>query len=213
MNDTPNENTPPSRWRRRVGRTFRLARWTLYAALAAGALLVFTPAGDWLGDRLIRLDPIEPGDCIVVLGGDIDRAVEAARLYRDGLAPKVIVSSRGRDVDHYVYVLRTFGVPEAAILLDRAATRTADHPATVAALPGIDRQTTRLIVVTSLYHTSRARACFVHGGYKHVVMRAPAVQIYQHDEMPPNWASRYRHLPGWGRELAGWGAYKLFGRL
>ncbi|MCY2931527.1 MAG: YdcF family protein, partial [Planctomycetota bacterium] len=134
-------------------------------------------------------------------------------LYNDHYAPKIIVSSRGPDVEHYARIMALFGVPEAAIIRDRSAARTADHPAGVAALPGVDPETTRLILVTSLYHTARARACFVHAGYKRLVMRAPAVQMYQRDELGSNWAWRYRCLPGWGRELVGWGLYKLRGWL
>ena len=145
--------------------------------LAGAAALVFTPAGNWLGDRLIRVDPVEQADYIVVLGGDVERSVEAARLYREGWASKVIVSSLGQDVEHYGRVLAMFGVPESAILYDRQSDRTAAHPASIAGLAGIDREKTRLIVVTSLYHTSRARACFVQAGYRHIAMRAPAWRI------------------------------------
>ncbi|MCY2925617.1 MAG: YdcF family protein [Planctomycetota bacterium] len=211
MSDT-SDNTPRP-WRRRVTRALRLILWTACLALAGVGAVVFTPAGDWLGDRLIRLDPLERGDFIVVLGGDVERAVEAARLYREGWAPKVIVSSLGGDVEHYCRVLTTYGVPESAILRDRRSDRTAAHPVAIAALPGVDRQATRLIVVTSLFHTSRARACFVHDGYKHIAMQAPAWRVYQHDHTESSWAYRLSQLPFWARELAGWGTYKLRGWL
>ena len=213
VNDSANDKTPAGPWPRRLARILRPVRWAAYVALAGAAALVFTPAGNWLGDRLIRVDPVEQADYIVVLGGDVERSVEAARLYREGWASKVIVSSLGQDVEHYGRVLAMFGVPESAILYDRQSDRTAAHPASIAGLAGIDREKTRLIVVTSLYHTSRARACFVQAGYRHIAMRAPTWRIYQHDKTELGWAYRFSELPAWIRELSGWGMYRLRGWL
>ena len=141
-------------------------------AVAGGLILVFTPAGDWLGNALISVDPLAKADYIVVLGGNRERGVEAANLYREGWAPKVIVTSTRDSVGGLAGIVKAYGVPADDILIDGEATRTANHPEAVARLPGVDKKTDRFIVLTSPYHTSRSRACFQRDGYEHVCMQS-----------------------------------------
>ena len=176
------------------------------------AVLVFTPAGEALADRLVQVDPLEPADYIVVLGGSHERAVEAAHLYRQGWAKKVIVSSRGRGADDLASVAIAYGVPEDDILLDREATRTADHPRTVARVAPIDPQVTRLMLVTSQYHTSRARACFVRQGYRNLCMRDPGWQRGGHfAAVDPGVRTRTQEVMSMLSEVAGWAIYQVRG--
>jgi uncharacterized SAM-binding protein YcdF (DUF218 family) len=118
-----------------------------------------------------------------VLGGDPERDVEAANLYRRGYAPKVIITSFDGGADIDFNVAARYGLPAGAVLLDRLATRTVDHPRTIMRL-GVDPQTSRVLVVTSLYHTGRARACFLRAGYRQVRMAAPS---WQSGVTAPSW--------------------------
>jgi len=170
--------------------------------------------GTWIEGGLIHVDPVQPADFIVVLGGDMERAVEAARLYRDGAAPEVICSSRGADADHLARVAAAYGVPSERIVIDRAAIRTHSHPATVAALPGVDKAASRLIVVTSPLHTARARACFMSQGFAHVGMYSPGWRVA--GDLEPakrSFFSRAANLPAMLYEVLAWGFYGLRGWL
>ena len=202
---------PPHR--RRLARLMRVLQWTVNLLLLLVAVLVLTPVGDRLGEQLTRIDPLAKADYIVVLGGDEERAAEAARLYLAGWAPKVIVSSTGPWADRLARRVAEFGVPPEAVLIDRAPRRTADHPASVAALPGVDKVSRRFLLVTSLYHTRRARACFARGGYQHVVMRAPAWRILDPADPRPffAWAPRVRDLYPMAYEALACLSYKLRG--
>src|SRR5437867_3162292 len=138
------------------------------AALAAVALL-------GAGRVLVVADPLPPrADAIVILAGSVpDRTLEAADLYRAGLAPRVVVTRerlprgqaalRARGVrlpegdELTVKALRELGVPPGAIVvLGRRAVSTESEARTIARWACAHRLR-RLIVVTSRAHSRRAR--------------------------------------------------------
>lgn len=158
----------------------------LLLAVASAAFLPF--AGRYLVDE----DPLVGADAIVVLAGArAERWLEGAELYLEGRAP-VILLSPGRlegaelelqkrgirfpsDAELARDAMRQLRVPEAAIemlpgLLDNTAQEAAAVHAVAAA-----RHWSRLIVVTSKYHTRRARFAFVRefkGTGVQILMRA-----------------------------------------
>ena len=114
--------------------------------LALGAALI--PAA---GRYLVVADPLPASaDAIVVLAGSVrDRAIEAARLYQHGLAPRVVVTREtlppgtttlreaGIELPESDALTRSvlmgLGVPPRAILtLRRRATSTASEATTIA---------------------------------------------------------------------------------
>lgn len=197
--------------KRPLRRFLRLCQWTLNLCFLSAAVLAFTPLGYRLGRALIVVDPIARSDYIVVLGGDNSRAVEAAQLYREGWAPKVIVTSN-QGAKLMGAVAKAYGVPEADLVIDDTSRRTADHPGAVAKLEGIDREESRLIVVTTAFHTSRAKACFVRAGYRNIRMRVPRWEAGGEYEAPRRgFTSPVRHLPAIIHELLAWVRYKLSG--
>ncbi len=199
-----------ARWARRLLKVFQ---WVCVGLVTFAAAAVFTPVGDRLGRPLIHIDPPAKADAIVVLGGDMARAVEAARLWRDGWAPKVVVSSNGPSVRRLAATVAAYGVPREAILIDDKAFVTYDHPRTIAALAGFDRAAGRVIVVTSPYHTGRARACFQQDGYARIIMRSTDWETGGAFAGPTGWIMRARELPTKLYEILAWGKYKLLGRL
>jgi len=138
------------------------------AAAAAAALLA-------AGRVLVVADPLPPrADAIVILAGSVpDRVLEAADLYRAGLAPRVVVTRerlhrgdaalRARGVrlpegdELTVTALARLDVPPAAIVrLERRAGSTEGEAATIARW-ACAHHLARLVVVTSRAHTRRAR--------------------------------------------------------
>ncbi len=116
--------------------------------------------------------PPRPVDCAMVLGGDVQsRPFVAAALVRVGLARKVLLVrgvARPENEDRIVLredelarqVLLRRGVPEQdVVVLDRICDHTYDEAQALqewlAAVPGA-----RVAVVTSFYHTRRARWIF-----------------------------------------------------
>ncbi|MDP6637002.1 MAG: YdcF family protein [Phycisphaerae bacterium] len=191
-------------------RVASIVQWMVNLTVILCLVLVFTPVGDWLGEALISVDPLTKADYIVVLGGKHERAVEAARLYRERWAPKVIVTSRKNSAKALAKVVEAYGVPAKDILIDAETIRTATHPDTVARLREVDIKTDRFIILTSPYHTSRSKACFKRYGYEHICMRSP------------DWRAGGRYgTGGWSQraislfekvyEVFGWAMYSVFG--
>ena len=220
MSETPanddsagGEATRSPGWARRIGRLLwrvvDAARWVSLLILLAVAVYLFTPLGDRAVLDLIEHDPLEKADYIVVLAGGRQRAVEAANLYKDGWAPKVIASTTPGFKDVYSDLLDEYGVPAADVLLDPVTARTATHPETVARIPGVDPQRDRFLLITSRLHTSRAKACFVKAGFEHVLVRYPS--WYGEKERRVSASNRFVVLGNVIREWAAWGYYRLRG--
>jgi len=144
-----------------------LKLWAISAAVLVFLLLAaFTGVGRWL----VVEDPLRPAQCIVVLSGRMPvRAIEAAKLYRQGLAPTVWltrseepaaslkamgVSYVGEDF-YNLRVLVHEGVPPEAIhILPQPIKNTADEIAIIGEelKPG-----SPVIIVSSKAHTRRVR--------------------------------------------------------
>jgi uncharacterized SAM-binding protein YcdF (DUF218 family) len=121
-------------------------------------------AGGWW----VVSDPLQHADAMVVLGDDNfsgDRAARAAELFEAGWAPQVVAS--GRMLRPYSGVaeliqrdLESRGVPAAAIIrFDQHAENTRGEAEALRELAA-QRHWHRILVVTSNYHTRRARYIF-----------------------------------------------------
>ena len=109
------------------------------------------------------------GDALVVLGGaGADRTRRAAELFKEGEAPKILVSGWG-DCQWNKIQLEADGVPAADIMLEcKSRTTRQNAEFSIPLLRAIGAR--RVIVVTSWYHSRRALRCFKH--------YAPDLQIY-----------------------------------
>jgi uncharacterized SAM-binding protein YcdF (DUF218 family) len=128
----------------------------LAAVMVYGGVRWFDP---FWRELLIVQTAIEPADAIVVLGGESQgRPVEGARLYRQGLAPRVFVVGTGDNERNRRALVRE-GVPEDRITCETASESTLENAIFVRPLlekAGVHRA----ILVTSSYHTRRAFAVF-----------------------------------------------------
>lgn len=159
--------------------SMRGSRW-IRRALVFGALLgIVAVLLQWgasgIGQWLVVEDPLEPARAIVVLSGRVPfRAMEAASIYREGLAPEVWLTKEVvraeeqalgrlgvtvvRDEVYNREVLERLGVkPEAIRLLGDGIWNTADEVRLIAAELRRDGGD-RVIIVTSKAHSRRARA-------------------------------------------------------
>jgi uncharacterized SAM-binding protein YcdF (DUF218 family) len=136
-------------------------------------LLIFLNVGRWL----VVEDPLQKAAAIAVLSGRMpDRAIEAARIYKQGYAPRVwlthstepgaalqklSVPFTGED-SYNKQVLMHEGVPESAIQeLDPPIVNTADEMRTIGG--ALQKQEEhKVILVTSKVHTRRVRTLWSH---------------------------------------------------
>ena len=141
-------------------------------------------------------------DVIVCLGGRDRRIMWAAELYHRKLAPVVVVSNKPGAAEAMRYRLIQSGVNEEDAWVDNRSHRTADHPAGIAALDGIDPKTQRFLIVTDPEHSRRAAACFRKAGYQHFTVSA-GVSTGAIDKSKPRWRDRVMLLPYLAYEYAG----------
>lgn len=103
--------------------------------------------------------PMEKADALIVLGGEpLARPQEAARLYRQGVAPKVFVTGLG-DAARNRQILMASGVPGSVITMETKATSTFTNATLLKPLLEAAGVHTALII-TSPFHTRRALATF-----------------------------------------------------
>ena len=171
----------------------RTLRWA--AVLVAGMALVgiaHVPILREVASFLIIEDSLEPAAAIVALGGEPPfREMEAAKLYREGWAPRVVIVRGARrdesktlqDIGVEVgerwelsrEVLIRQGVPASAILVpqEEAEGTLEELQAVYRAIGSKDAP---VILVTSKYHTRRTRLTWHHvteGRSQAVVRSAP----------------------------------------
>ena len=152
------------------------ARWLVLAAVALAAIAVLGhgPALRWIGHALIVEDPPARADAIVVVaGGTPTREETAARLYREGLAPDVVLSNQftpdrvrelitlgARRFDYQGEaraVLEHRGVPARAIVALTPPVKTTEAELKVVGETARARSWRRVILVTSPQHSRRVK--------------------------------------------------------
>ena len=141
------------------------------------------------------MDAPENEDCIIVLGGGLDRNTgeplstlayrldRAVGLFDEGYAPAIIVSG-GQGADEIIseaesmrnYLLR-HGVPESAIIMEAQSTTTRENMAFSKAIMDENGYEGALIV-TSDYHLWRAMQCGRSRGNKRIMRRSAQQQQY-----------------------------------
>jgi len=119
-------------------------------------------------DWWVVSDRLEKAQAIVVLGGDSaagDRLQRAATLYREGWAPRLVVS--GPAVRFYLSEAElmqrealNLGVPEDKLLVVRHAATSTLEEAQQLSKVFAEHKLRKLIVVTSNFHTRRVRRIF-----------------------------------------------------
>ena len=163
------EQSGPSRKSRRP----LFASGLIFVVLLIAGIYGFLHAGSWL----VREDPLEKSQAIVVLSGGLpDRALAAAKVYRDGFAPEVWLTQPlqpgaameelklpyAGEEQYSRMVLIEQGVPQRAIrTLQPRILNTADELKAVA--ESLDRSSDKsspatAIIVTSKAHTRRVRS-------------------------------------------------------
>ena len=149
-------------------------RKILKILFAAGLLLVLLAAllaaFAWFFPQqvlTVESGPVK-GDVLVLLGGRPDRAFRAAELFKQGEAPKVLVTGLGDDVSNK-RTLEQNGVTNTAIIMESKSRTTRENAEfSIAILRKMGAK--RVILVTSWYHSRRALATFEH--------YAPDIQFY-----------------------------------
>jgi uncharacterized SAM-binding protein YcdF (DUF218 family) len=190
--------------------------------LAAAALACFLP---FAGTYLVVQQPLEHADAIVVLAGTRgERWLEAVDLFHEGWAPRIVLS-RGRidngearlsamgirfpqDADLARDAMMQMKIPaDAIVFLPESLDNTAQEAASARRMAATSGWS-RIIVVTSMYHSRRAGYAFARefrGTTVHIVMRTTRYD----SALPARWWTTRQDVRYVTSELQKLVAYRL----
>jgi uncharacterized SAM-binding protein YcdF (DUF218 family) len=191
-----------------LGKWTRLARFFLLVAVGVLWIASTPVVADYLGLTLesryppVAVEATPTTDAIVVLGGGVggpappritadlwdaaDRILHAARLYRAGKAPVVVVTggvmpwldSDISEAESMQALLEEWGVPAASILAESASRNTRENAVFTREVL-VEHGLRRVLLVTSALHMPRALATFTSAGIEVVPAATDYTVTYQ----------------------------------
>jgi uncharacterized SAM-binding protein YcdF (DUF218 family) len=198
-----------SRRKQRGGIVVKLIVVLLLILLCGVLYLARGPILRFVGENWIVEDSLERSDAIIVLSDDnfyADRATRAAELYRRGMAPIVVASGRRLRPFAGVAELMVRDLSERGVPKDKieAFAHDADNTreeAQALALLAARKKWRNVIVVTSNYHTRRARYIFDRVFPSTVKVRVASARDGDFD--PEQWWQHRKSIKQLTREMAG----------
>jgi uncharacterized SAM-binding protein YcdF (DUF218 family) len=166
----------------------KCVRWLGASVVAAVVVSTLTPVWNIAGKSLAVAPQHRPADAVVVLGAglmpngslseeSLRRAFQGFILYKKGLAPRIVLSGpplrNGLAVESEVRAKLAveIGIPETAILQERAVNTTRDEAGRIRELFEKSGSPAILLVTESL-HMRRAKLVFERAGFR--VFPAPS---------------------------------------
>jgi uncharacterized SAM-binding protein YcdF (DUF218 family) len=184
---------------------------TLVALVLVLAVLYLArrPIFRLVGEGWVVEDHLERSDAILVLSDDnfyADRATRASQVYRQGLGPIVVAS--GRRLRPYAGIAELMehdlierGVPKDKILRVAQDSDSTREEAKTLAQVATQKKWHSVIVVTSNYHTRRARYIFSHIFPADIAVRVTGARDDDFD--PESWWEKRISVKKFAREMAG----------
>ena len=160
------------------------------------------------GESWVVEDPLQQSDALLLLSDDnffADRATRASELYRQKLAPVVVASGRRLRPSAGIAELMEHdlierGVPKERIIrFPHDADNTREEAQALRAL-AVEKSWHSVIVVTSNYHTRRARYIFQRVFPASVTVRVASARDGEFD--PEHWWENRKSLKDFTREVA-----------
>jgi uncharacterized SAM-binding protein YcdF (DUF218 family) len=198
-------------WRgERGGIISTLIALVFLVVLLGGIYLARRPLLRFAGEGLVVEDPLEKSDAIIILSDDnfyADRATRAAELFRQNLAPVVVASGVRLRPNAGIAELMTHdlverGVPREKILPVPQDVDNTKEEAQVLSRMVQEKNWKSVIVVTSNYHTRRARYIFGKIFAKSVTIRMAAARDADYD--PQHWWEHRKSVKRYFHEIAGY---------
>jgi len=178
--------------------------------LLGGIYLARHPLLRFIGESLVVEDSLEKSDAIIILSDDNyygDRATRAAELFRQNLAPVVVASGVRLRPNASIAELMTHdlierGVPKENILpFPQDADNTREEAESLRKLSQ-SKSWKSVIVVTSNYHTRRAKYIFKKVFPETVAIRIASARDGDFD--PAHWYEHRKSINQFTHEIGGY---------
>jgi uncharacterized SAM-binding protein YcdF (DUF218 family) len=171
--------------------------------------LVRHPIFRFAAETWIVEDPLEKADALIVLSGDnfyADRATRAAELFREGKAPLIVASGRRLRPNAGIAELMEHDLVERGVPKDKILRFTHDADSTREEAEALvklakTRKWHKTIVVTSNYHTRRARYIFNRVFPQDIEVRVASARDGDFD--PQRWWEKRKSTKELMHEFAG----------
>ncbi len=124
--------------------------------LAAISVMIARPPWSIMAKLLVVDDRLKKVDVLIVLGGDSERDLYAAELYKSGLASKIIMSGCGSSAWEMAKKAVSTGVKEQDIIVEDKSENTYQN-AIYSKNIVLERNFKSAIIVTSPYHMRRSK--------------------------------------------------------
>jgi uncharacterized SAM-binding protein YcdF (DUF218 family) len=171
--------------------------------------LVRHPIFRFVAETWIVEDPLDKADALIVLSDDNfygDRATRAAELFREGKAPVIVASGRRLRPNAGIAELMEHDLVERGVPKDKILRFTHDADSTKEEAEALaklveTRKWRKTIVVTSNYHTRRARYIFDRVFPQDIEVRIASARDGDFD--PQRWWEKRKSTKELMREFAG----------
>ena len=195
---------------RELGRIFLNLLILLFFLLFCFVLyLVRRPLLRFTAESWIIEDPVDKADALIVLGDDnfyADRATRGVQLFREGKAPVVVASGRRLRPNAGYAELMEHDLVERGVPRDKIVRFAHDGDSTLEEAQALarlvkERKWRRVILVTSNYHTRRARYIYRRVFPQGMDVRVASARDGDFD--PEHWWEKRKSLKELTREFAG----------
>lgn len=174
-----------------------------------GLYFVRHPIFRFVAESWVIEDPLEKTDVLIVLSDDnfyADRATRAAELFRQGKAPLVVASGRKLRPSAGIAELIEHDLVERGVPKDKILRFAQDGDSTREEAEALGKLAKtkkwhKAIVVTSNYHTRRARYVFRHVFPQDIEIRVASARDGDFD--PENWWEKRESIKLFLREITG----------
>jgi len=196
------------RRRERGGIFVNLIVLLCFALLCFGLYLVRHPLMRWTANAWIVEDQLDRADALVVLSDDnfyADRATRAAELFRQAKAPLIVASGRRLRPSAGIAELMEHDLIERGVPKDKIVRLVHDADSTrdeaeALVLLARQRKWRSLIIVTSNYHTRRAR--YIFGAVFPREVKISVAGARDADFDPDQWWTNRKSVKALTREFA-----------
>ncbi len=171
--------------------------------------LVRRPILRFAAESWIIEDPLDKADAIIVLGDDnfyADRATRGAQLFREGKAAAIVASGRRLRPNAGIAELMEHDLAERGVPRDKIVRFAQDADSTLEEAQALaklakERKWHSVIVVTSNFHTRRARYIFRRVFSQGMEVRVASARDGDFD--PEHWWEKRKSIKELTREFAG----------
>jgi len=185
-------------------------RYAVSAAVAA--VLVILAFGAFGGHWLVVDDALTKADAAAVLNGSFpDRVLEAITLFQGGYAPRLVLLTARDDPDSGPapaywanrQVAANFGIPAEVLVSLVGRTPNTQTEARLVVQWARDGGVSRVIVVTSRWHTRRAGLIFAHEarGRPHILVQGARLDTFDAARWWASWRDAARVLSEYAKLL------------